>query len=96
MLHKRLTTPSSALPWGPFKLGRAGVPLTVVAIAYSAFGAFFSVWPTTAKPDPQSMNYCVLVYGAVIIVSLLSWVLHGRKYYKGPVLVNWDSNLGLQ
>ena len=88
MLHKRLTTPDIDLPWGPFKLGRAGVPVTVAAIAYSTFGAFFSVWPTTAKPDPQSMNYCVLVFGAVIIFSLLFWLLYGRKYYQGPVLVD--------
>ncbi|KAL8699755.1 MAG: hypothetical protein Q9201_005822 [Fulgogasparrea decipioides] len=92
MLHKRLTTPDSALPWGPFKLGRAGVPVTVVAIAYSTLGAFFSVWPTDSRPSPQSMNYCIVVFGAVIIFSLLFWVLYGRKYYQGPVLV--DGTLG--
>ena len=88
MLHKRLTTPDSDLPWGPFRLGRAGVPVTVVAIAYSAFGAFFSIWPTSPNPDPQSMNYCILVFGAVIIFSLLFWFSYGRKYYRGPVLVD--------
>ena len=94
VLHKRLTTPDSELPWGPFKLGRAGVPVTVVAIAYSAFGAFFSIWPTTPKPDPESMNYCILVFGAVIIFSLLFWFLYGRKYYQGPVLVDRTRTFG--
>ena len=83
MLHKHFTTPDSALPWGPFKLGRAGVPVTVVAIVYSTFGAFFSVWPTTAKPDAQSMNYDILVFGATIIFSLSFWFFYGRKYTKG-------------
>ena len=96
MLHKRLTTPSSALPWGPFKLGRAGVPITVVAIAYSVLGAFFSVWPTTARPSAQNMNYCVLVYGAVILFSILFWIFHGRKHYKGPVLVDQNGAFDLQ
>lgn len=94
MLHKRLTTPDSSLPWGPFKLGRAGVPVTVVAITFSVFGAFFSVWPSTAKPDAQSMNYGILVFGVVVIFSLLFWFFYGRKYYQGPVLVDRSGNLG--
>ena len=94
MLHKRLTTANSALPWGPFRLGRAGVPVTIVAIAYSLFGAFFSVWPADNKPDPQSMNYGILVFGAVIIFSLLFWVFHGRRYYRGPVTVEGTDTLG--
>lgn len=86
MLNKRLTAPASDLPWGPFRLGRAGVPVTVVAIAYCVFGAFFSMWPTTVKPDAKSMNYCVLMFGAAMIFCLLFWLVYGRKHYTGPVL----------
>lgn len=86
MLHKRLTTPDSELPWGPFRLGRAGIPITIVAIAYSILGAFFSMWPTTVKPNAESMNYCVLVFGAVMVFSLVFWLIYGRKHYKGPIL----------
>ena len=86
MLNKRLTTPSSDILWGPFKLGRAGVPVTILAIAYSLLGAFFSMWPTTVKPTIEGMNYCVLVFGGVLIFSLLFWVVYGRKHYTGPVL----------
>ena len=95
MLHRRLTTPDSALPWGPFKLGRAGVPVTVAAITYSAFGAFFSLWPSSPKPDAESMNYDILVFGAAIVFSLSFWFLYGRKYYEGPVLVGGNSTLDL-
>lgn len=86
MLHKRLTTPDSELPWGPFRLGRAGVPITLLALAYSVFGAFFSMWPTTVKPNAEGMNYCVAVFGGAIIFSLLFWLVYGRKHYTGPVL----------
>lgn len=86
MLNKRLTTPDSDLPWGPFRLGRSGVPITVVAIAYSVLGAFFSMWPTTIRPSAASMNYCVAVFGGVMVFSLLFWVVYSRKHYTGPVL----------
>lgn len=94
MLHKRLTTPDSALPWGPFKLGRAGVPVTVVAIAYSASGAFFSIRPASLIADAEGMNYNILVFGATIIFSLSFWFPYGRKYCQGPVLVGEIGTLG--
>ena len=87
MLHKRLTTPDATLPWGPLNLGRAGVPVTVLAITYTVFGAFFSVWPTTPKPDARGVKYDILVFGATIIFSLSFWFMYGRKYYQESVLV---------
>ncbi|CAD6589895.1 MAG: hypothetical protein ASARMPRED_004307 [Alectoria sarmentosa] len=86
MLNKRLTTPDSDLPWGPFRLGRAGMPVTVVAIAYSVLGAFFSMWPTAVQPSAESMNYCVVVFGGAMVFSLLFWLAYGWKHYTGPVL----------
>ena len=86
MLNKRLTTPNSEIPWGPFRLGRAGVPVTLLAIAFSLVEVFFSMWPATPDPTPVSMNYCVLGYGAALLFSLGFWVLYGRKTYKGPIM----------
>ena len=85
MLNKRLQS-GPDLPWGPFKLGRAGVPITILAIAYSVLGMFFSVWPTTKDPSVQTMNYCVVVYGGTLVFSMLFWIIYGRKHYTGPVL----------
>lgn len=86
MLNKRLRTPDSEIPWGPFKLGRFGVPVTVVAIVYSLFGAFWSMWPVEKNPNIQGMNYCVLVFGGVMVLSMLFWLVYGRHHYTGPVL----------
>ena len=86
MLNKRLITPDSELPWGPFKLRRAGVPVTVVAIAYSVLGAFFSMWPAAVNPALETMNYCVLVFGGVLFFAALFWLAYGRKHYTGPIL----------
>ena len=86
MLYKRLRTPSSEIPWGPFRLGRFGVPITIIAILYSLLGAFFSMWPTVKNPSIQEMNYCVLVYGGVMLFSMLFWLVYGRHHYTGPVV----------
>ena len=86
MLHKRLTTPSSEIPWGPFRLGRAGPAITIIAILFSLVVGFFSMWPPVVNPDPGSMNYCVLVFGAALLFSMGFWLLYGRKHYKGPII----------
>ena len=85
MLHKRLTTPDAQIPWGPFRLGRWGVPLTVVAIVYTTVALFFSFFPGSLPVTPENMNYSVLIYGAAILFMLGFWVVHGRKVYTGPI-----------
>ena len=85
MLRKRLTGEDKTLPWGPFRLGRAGIPITVIAMAYTVVGTFFSFWPYTPNVTAQNMNYSSLLYGAAVIFSLIFWVFYGRKVYTGPL-----------
>ena len=84
MLYQRLRF-YSKIQWGPFKLGRFGVPINVVSLFYSIVGVVFSFFPPSAKPNAQSMNWSVTVYGGVLIFSLLFWVAHGRRVYTGPL-----------
>jgi len=85
MLRKRLNGEDKKLPWGPFRLGRAGIPATVVAMAYTVVGTFFSFWPYTPAVTAQNMNFSVLLYGTLVLFSLGFYGLYGRKVYQGPV-----------
>lgn len=85
MLHKRLTTPDSELPWGPFRLGRMGVPITIGALIYTFLAVFWSFWPSVTPVTAISMNYSSLVFGGFLLISLIFWFLHGRKTYIGPI-----------
>ena len=85
-LLKRLTKQDVPVRWGPFTLGRAGIPVNVFSIAYSIIGIFFSFWPPSINPTPTSMNWSVAVYGGVLLLSLAFWAVHGRNFYTGPIL----------
>ena len=85
MLHKRLTTPEDRIPWGPFRLGRWGVPVTIISIVYTIVTLFFSFFPSALPVTPQNMNYSILIYGAAVLVMMSFWVIHGRKVYTGPI-----------
>ncbi|MCJ1426816.1 hypothetical protein MMC29_004719, partial [Sticta canariensis] len=62
LLHKRLTTPPEQMFYGPFKLGRAGIPIIILSLAYSAIGIFFSFWPASSTVTAKTMNWSVLVF----------------------------------
>lgn len=32
------------------------------------------------------MNYCIVAFAIVVIISLIQWIVDGRKNYKGPQL----------
>jgi choline transport protein len=85
MLRKRLSTPTSEIPWGPFCLKRLGVPITILAIIYTVLALFFSFWPAFAQVDAATMNYSCLIFGGALIFSMVFWVLYGRKVYVGPI-----------
>ena len=85
ILLRRLTNQDIPVRWGPFTLGRAGIPITLIAIAYSIIGIFFSFWPPGVDPTATSMNWSVAVYGGVLLFSFGFWAIYGRKVYKGPI-----------
>ncbi|PQE17187.1 choline transport protein [Rutstroemia sp. NJR-2017a WRK4] len=83
LLYRRLT---SKMVYGPFHLGRTGVPIIIASLIYSSIGIVFSFWPGAANPTAASMNWSVVVYFGTLILSLIYWAVHGRFVYTGPVL----------
>ena len=84
LLVKRITRPSE-IGWGPFKLGKFGLPINVLAITWTIIGLFFSFWPADAHVTPDNMNWSILVFGATLLLSTVFWFLHGKKVYTGPI-----------
>lgn len=72
--------------YGPFRLGRTGVPIIIVSIIYSVVGAFFSFWPGSNDPTLATMNWSVVVFFGTLTLCMGFWVIHGRKVYTGPIL----------
>ncbi|KAF2279837.1 amino acid transporter [Westerdykella ornata] len=84
MLWRRLVTPAEKIAWGPFRLGKLGVPVTVLSLIYSFIGWFFSFWPPTTTVTVQTFNWSTVVYFGVMILSMLYYGLRARHTYTGP------------
>ncbi|ETN42760.1 uncharacterized protein HMPREF1541_01918 [Cyphellophora europaea CBS 101466] len=74
------------VPYGPFKLPRGlGLPINIFAICYAVFIAVFLPWPSAVPVSAETMNYAGPVLGFVIMLSILDWMISGRKRFRVPV-----------
>ena len=73
------------IPFGPFKLGRFGLLINMLSIFYSVLIIVFMVFPPYQPVTVENMNYSSVIFGAVLLLSLILWFIYGRVEYKGPV-----------
>lgn len=81
MLHARLTHRIDTAPWS---LGKFGVAINAFALIYTAYLAFWMVWPTYLPITSVEMNYALpinVVFSWLFPAAL--WIIWGRKRWPG-------------
>ncbi|KAF2732926.1 amino acid transporter [Polyplosphaeria fusca] len=68
-----------------FRLGKAGIWINGISVAYLMVAFVFSFFPSFPHPTADLMNWNILIYGVVVIFSLVYFVVKGRFQYVGPV-----------
>lgn len=70
---------------GAFYTGRYSKAIGWFCIVFLVYGIFLSMFPSSGpNPDPQSMNYTVVINMAVWGGASLYYVVDARKWFKGP------------
>lgn len=69
---------------GPYSLGRWGIVLNIIGFLYLAFVCVVANLPSVSPVNSENMNYTSAATGVVMVVSLVFWVLSGRKKFTGP------------
>lgn len=73
--------------WGPWHIpGYWGIVNNTYACCYLTVVVFFSFWPTQRPVTAANMNYAVLITGAIVIISLVYYLVWARRVYTGPVV----------
>ena len=84
VLRKRVL--KEPLPPARLSLGRLGLPINGFAFVYSGFVIVFSCFPNQVPVTMSTANWAPLVWASVIIVAIVIYVAHGRKFYTPPVV----------
>lgn len=83
MIWRRAT--GNPLPPSKFNLGKFALPINVLSVALLFVFWIFSFFPLVPNPTTETMNWAALIYGAVLIFSLVYYHIWGKHHYDGPV-----------
>lgn len=75
------------LPPAPWSLGRWGMPLNIFGAVYGLYLLVFSAMPGVYPVVPANMNWAPVIFGGVVLWSLLYYFVWARKVYQGPVVL---------
>ncbi|KAH7152663.1 amino acid/polyamine transporter I [Dactylonectria macrodidyma] len=61
-----------------------GWAANIIGLVYTIVTSVLFLFPPALPVTGTSMNYCVVAFAIVVIISLIQWVVDGRKSFKGP------------
>lgn len=71
-----------------FKLsGAVGWTMNLVGIAWTILTTVLFVFPPEIPVTSENMNYCIVAFGVILLIAVVTWIFDGRKNYKGPLVV---------
>ncbi|KAK0974843.1 hypothetical protein LTR54_016981 [Friedmanniomyces endolithicus] len=73
-------------PPSQFSLGGAGNIVNVIALAFLSVAWVFQFFPSAPDPTGTSMNWSILIFGAVIIFFTIYYAVNAQHRYTGPVV----------
>jgi choline transport protein len=56
----------------------------LLGIAYVILTTVLFVFPPELPVTGSNMNYCIVAFGIVLIISMIQWFVDGRKNFHGP------------
>ncbi len=69
---------------GPYNLGRYGIIVNAIGLVFLVFTSITFNFPTLAPVDSENMNYTSAALGIIGLISIVTWLISGRKSFTGP------------
>lgn len=83
MFRRRRMLPESR----SFKLPTSiGYICNIASVLWAILTTVLFVWPTTNPTDAVNMNYCIVAFGVIVLISGSNWIFGARKTYSPPAL----------
>jgi choline transport protein len=73
------------LVYGPFSLGKWGVPVNMFALLYLIFVIIWMPFPTEIPVTASNMNYAGPILLVIILAGIADWIISGHKRFEFPV-----------
>jgi choline transport protein len=73
------------LPYASWSLGRFGLPVNIIALLYSSYLVVFISFPVAIPVTLQTLNWSPVIFGGVVLLATIYYLLFARKVFVGPV-----------
>ncbi|KIW91170.1 uncharacterized protein Z519_08065 [Cladophialophora bantiana CBS 173.52] len=84
VLWRRIWLPET-LPPVFWSLGKWGIPVNGLGLTYATFAFFWAFWPIYWEPNAEEMNWAIVLFAGVMLISAINYVFSARRKYTGPV-----------
>ncbi|XP_011070750.1 amino-acid permease BAT1 homolog isoform X2 [Sesamum indicum] len=81
----RVTLARKSFTPGPFSLGRYGVVVGWIAVLWVATISVLFSLPVAYPITKETLNYTPVAVGGLLILTVSSWILSARHWFRGPV-----------
>lgn len=75
------------LPERRWSLGKNGLAINIASLVFLTPIWFFAFWPAVTPTEPDTMNWAIVMYGGMIIWSMVYYFGWARHIYVGPVTI---------
>ncbi|KAI1097387.1 amino acid transporter [Jackrogersella minutella] len=58
--------------------------MNLVGIAWTILTTVLFVFPPELPVTSENMNYCIVAFGVILMIAVVTWIVDGRKNYTGP------------
>jgi choline transport protein len=84
LLVKRIRNPD-VVNYGPFSLGKLGIPTNIFALIWIVIVMIFSFFPSAIPIALSTMNWSCLLWGGTMIFGVAFYFSYQRGRYNGPI-----------
>lgn len=61
-----------------------GWTANVIGLVYTIVTTVLFLFPPALPVSGSTMNYCVVAFAVILIISTIQWIVDGRKNFEGP------------
>ncbi|CAO3636929.1 unnamed protein product [Cunninghamella blakesleeana] len=83
----RVTTARNTFQHGPWHLGRFSIIIGWISCAWILFTCCLFILPTEWPVTPDNMNYAIVPFAFIMILSTGYYLIWARKWFTGPVRI---------
>lgn len=76
---------SNPINFGPWTMGKIGLAVNILAVAFCVFLIIFLPFPPVLPVTGVNMNYASPVFVAVMAFAVINYFVRARRRFTGPI-----------